>query len=393
MSRISVPQGWLTKEPSGWRAHVNIHVPATTTDNKLTSRVHRSEIIAPLTITKSEAKVLKNQWLLKVLGWRRGVRPDPRTTLTSFAESVYFPEVSKKWKPPTLMNKMCMTRLYILKHLGDKAVEDIGATELQLHLNNLSEQYSRTTLTEIVSNLRGIMKNARKRGYIHDDPTEDLYIPQAKLKPKQWAREDQLAALFDAVSHPMDQCFVACMIFLALRSAEIVGMKWKGFDFDSMTYTVSSTAYRNTVYDNNAKTERSKSPVAIDDLILPYIQAWHRICPDPSPEALVFGHTPIRGKNKGNTVPWTAYDYINQRIRPAAKKAGIDPSVITVQVTRRSAIDSIAANSSLCDAQGLGRHSQATTRNYYLQSVPKDVRDASKARNARILLRTADLAS
>jgi membrane protein CcdC involved in cytochrome C biogenesis len=56
-------------------------------------RVHLSEIIGPRSLTRSEAKSLKNQWVIRQLGSRRGVRPDPCTTVITFAESVYFPEV------------------------------------------------------------------------------------------------------------------------------------------------------------------------------------------------------------------------------------------------------------------------------------------------------------
>jgi integrase len=322
--------------------------------------------------------------VIRQLGRRRGVRPDPRTTLTTFAESVYFPEVQKRWKEPTLVNCTYMTRHYILSEFGDRAIEDIGPTELQLFLNTLAEKYSRGTMRTIHSLLKGLMQHARRRKYIDDDPTEDLYIPRAKKHPKRWADDDQLAALFSAAEDLMDRCFLACAIFMALRSAELFGMQWKGFDFEQLTYTVSSTAYKSILYEDNAKTDSSRQPVPVDELILPYIEAWHRVCPDPSPDALVFPWVPSRGDNMGKTIPWQSYKYINQRIRPLAKKLGIDPTLITNQVMRRTAIDDVAERDSAKDAQGLGRHSQATTRKYYLRCVPKNVREAVRARTASI---------
>jgi integrase len=380
MSRISLPEGWLTREASGWRAHVNIYVSDTANTNSEPDRVHRSEIIGELSLAKAEARILKNEWVKTQVGRHRGVRPDPRTTLTTFAENVYFPEVQGKWKEPTWVNRTYMTRHYILSRFGDRAIEDIGASELQLFLNELATRYCHGTIATILSLLSGLLQHARRRKYIDEDPTEELFLPRAKKPQKRWADDDQLAALFIAAEDLMDKCFLACAIFLALRSAELFGMQWKGFDFEKLTYTVGSTAYKAKLYEDNAKTDSSRQPVPLVDLIVPYILAWHRACPDPSLDALVFPRMPRQGVGKGNTVPWQSYQFINQRIRPLAKRLGIDPKLITSQVFRRSAIDALAVMESAKAAQGLGRHDSETTRKYYLRSVPRNVREAVRAR-------------
>lgn len=385
MSRISIPEGWVTQEPSGWRAHVIIYVSDPSKKNSVPCRVHRSEIICERSVTRKQAKSFKNEWVKKQVGCHRGVRPDPRTTLTTFAENVYFPEAQGKWKEPTWVNRTYMTRHYILSKFGDRAIEDIGPSDLQLFLNELANRYCRGTIATILSLLKGLMQHARRRKYIDEDPAEELFMPQAKEHPKHWADEDQLVALFNAAEDLMDLCFLACAIYLALRSAELFGMQWKGFDFEQLTYTVRSTAYKAKLYEDNAKTDSSRQPVPVPEVILPFIDAWHRACPDPSPDALIFPCMPSRGVNKGKTLPWQSYKYILQRIRPLAKRIGIDPKLITVQVLRRSAIDELAVTDSENAAQGLGRHELKTTKRYYLRSVPKNVRDAVSARAERMI--------
>jgi integrase len=300
---------------------------------------------------------------------------------------VYFPEVQGRWKEPTWVNRTYMTRHYILSEFGGRAIEDIRPSELQMFLNELAfaNGYSRGTIATILSLLNGLMQHAKRRKYIDEDPTEELFMPQAKKPQKHWADDDQLAALFIAAEDLMDRCFLACAIFLALRSAELFGMQWKGFDFEQLTYTVASTAYKAKLYEDNAKTDSSRQPVPVVELILPFIEAWHRACPDPSPDALVFPCMPSHGVNKGKILPWQSYQYINQRIRPLAKKLGIDPKLITSQVFRRSAIDALAVMESAKAAQGLGRHDSDTTRKYYLRSVPKNVREAVRARTESMI--------
>jgi integrase len=395
MSRTSFPRGWVTKEKIGWRAHVNAYVYDPAQQESGPYRAHRSAIIGPRTLSKGEANRLKDQWVMRELGLQRSVRPDSRITLKTFAESVFFFEMEKKWRRPTMLNRYYMTRHYILDKIGDYAIEDITRGQLQIFLNTLADKYARGTMERIISLLKGLFEYATESDYIGKNPAKSVYLPQAKTHPKQWADRKQLANLFGAVTDRMDKCYLACAIFLALRSAELFGMKWKAFNFDELTFRVSSTAYRGVLYDDNAKTDASRKPIPMDELILPFIEEWREVCPDSSPDALVFPCMPSRGRDKGKIIPWRSYEFVNRRIRPLAKLLEIDPSLVTSQVMRRSALDDVAKNYSKGVAQWVARHApenstpgmaqNSTLETHYLDSVPKDVRDAIKTRTAKVL--------
>jgi hypothetical protein len=51
---------------------------------------------------------------------------------------------------------------------------------------------------------------------------------------------------------------------------------------------IHSTAYEGELYCGQVKTDASRSAVPIPDDIMPIVQAWRRVCPDSSPEALMF---------------------------------------------------------------------------------------------------------
>jgi integrase len=276
---------------------------------------------------------------------------------------------------------------YILSRFGDCSIEDIGPHELQLFLNALSEKYSNDNMGLILSLLKDLMEYARRRKYIEDDPAEDLFQPKAQTHPKQWADNRELMILFDAVNDPMDKCYLACAIFLALRSAELFGMRWKDFDFEELTFAVSASAYRGVLYEGVAKTDDSHKPLPLAEEILRSVLRWRDVCPDSSSEALVFPCVPKRGRNKGKATPWKSYEYLNRRIRPLAQQLGINTNQLTNRVLRRTALDDVAKSHSERNAHGLARHTTGgkTLRIHYLHSVPKDVRDAVETRTARLL--------
>jgi hypothetical protein len=55
-------------------------------------------------------------------------------------------------------------------------------------------------------------------------------------------------------------------------------------------------AYEGNLYVGRTKTKQSKAPISVPDQVRPVIEAWKAICPDTSPEALMF---PTFGRGNG----------------------------------------------------------------------------------------------
>jgi len=48
------------------------------------------------------------------------------------------------------------------------------------------------------------------------------------------------------------------------------------------------TAVEGKFYKGRVKSKASRRPIVVPELVRPVIEAWRRICPDASPEALMF---------------------------------------------------------------------------------------------------------
>lgn len=115
------------------------------------------------------------------------------------------------------------------------------------------------------------------------------------------------------------------------------------------------------------------------------IVAWQQVCPDPSPEALMFP-TFERGTRKGQAVPRWGKNSLDGRIRPIPRKLGISDRLVTFHVMRRTLGTHLQHHGTLKDAQGAQRHASIqTTGDVYMQAIEGSVLHALNSRTSEIL--------
>jgi integrase len=194
----------------------------------------------------------------------------------------------------------------------------------------------------------------------------------------------QLAALFAAIVDPMDKCLFAIGVFCALRTAEVFGLIWSSYLVDQ--FRLSSTAWHHELYRDNAKTQPSRNSIPNPELIRPYIVQWQSLCPDTSPDALMFPYTPKWGQYKGQVVPWDSYHFMSTRILPLALELGIPANLVNFQVFRRTAMTELQDYGTIKDLQTLARHATpVTTLGKYIFPITENVRNASNRRTGAVL--------
>lgn len=135
------------------------------------------------------------------------------------------------------------------------------------------------------------------------------------------------------------------------------------------------------------KTEDSRARIPIPDRIRPYIEAWRRVCPDTSPDALMFSTKGLR-KNKGKTVPLRPKNFFKWKVWPYSDKLNISHNLCTFQVFRRTLGTDLQKHGTMKDAQAIWRHKHIkTTAEVYMDHIPESVRKGLDARTNAILAR------
>ena len=89
-------------------------------------------------------------------------------------------------------------------------------------------------------------------------------------------------------------------IFCGPRACEVFGLQWKSWTGAALI--PHGTAHEGKIYPGRLKTRQSRVAIGVPEQVRPVIEAWHKDCPDPSPEALMFA-TFERGDRKGQAVP------------------------------------------------------------------------------------------
>jgi integrase len=320
-------------------------------------------------------------------------RPDESVTFDWFVAEKYLPIRRGRWRPATRQKIEFEINKYMVDKFKNVPLKNIGLFELQILLNGLAEKYSESIVKHAFVNLRSILRMAQKLKFISDNPGEETKMPETREVNRPTMSAEQIMELIDAIEDPHDLCLMSIGLFCATRTSETFGMQWKSYAGDKLV--VHGTPYEGRLYPGKLKTKASRNAVPIPEDIRPIIEAWRELCPDTSPEALMFptyGRVSRTGRRSGRNVPRQAKNFLKWRIWPIAEKFGIPKKLVSFQVMRRTLGTDLQHYGTMKDAQGILRHASIqTTGNVYMQPVPASVMMAINSRTRAILAKRREL--
>jgi integrase len=342
---------------------------------------------------KANTPKWKAEQMLKeiILKETKGVGPTPTlpsddsVTFRWFVRERYIPMRRGSWSPAYRKTNTYNLEHYLIEHFGDLPLRNLSTFEIQVWLNNLAgeKDYSQSVVGSCFSNIRAITHLARKQKFLAEDPGEDVTMPLTKLAEKPVMSLEQSLSLLGAITDLHDLCLMLVGIFSGPRASEAMGLQWKSWTGESLM--PHGTAFEGKLYKGRLKSKASRAPIPVPVPVRPVIEAWRKLCPDPSPEALMFP-TFGRGERKGEAVPREAKNFLTWRIRPVSRKLGIPDHLVTFQVMRRSLGTHLQQHGTLKDTQGVLRHASITTTgNVYVQVVEESVMRAVNSHATAVL--------
>ena len=382
MARPRHQSGWITE--SGRTVYGNFwryFVDSASGEQK------RKHVSLPLgqvgKMKKWEAKEKLKSLIAEDLGPKQSAeRPDPKTTFAWFVKYRYLPMREGRWHQATKEKTTYEIERYLAEHFGDRTIEQVTQFELQIHLNRLAKEFSDSIVRHAFSNIKSIFRTARKLKFIVEDPAEDLLMPDTRVVKKPKVEPRMILDLIESIPHPRDRALLAVGCFCGPRTSENFGLTWKSYADDHLI--VYDTAYEGALCEGKVKTEDSRARIPISHRIRPYIEAWRKVCPNTSPDALMF---PTQGqlKNKGLAVPFRAKNFFRWKVWPISDKLGIPRNLCTFQVFRRTLGTDLKKHGTMKDAQAILRHKHIkTTAEVYMDHIPDSVRKAIDARTEAI---------
>ena len=382
MARPRHQSGWITEHGNKIYGHFWRYVI-----DPVTKRRKRTHASVPLgyigKLKKWEAKEKLKCLIAEDLGPQQATeRLDPKTTFGWFVKHRYLPMREGRWHKATKDKTGYEINRYLGEYFKDRPLGEVTQFELQVHLNKLAQEFSDSIVRHAFSNVKAIFRSARKMKFILEDPAEDLLMPDTRTVKQPKIQPQMILDLIDGVPHPRDRALLAVGCFCGPRTSEDLGLTWKSYGIDH--FTIYDTAYEGSLYVGKVKTEDSRARVPIPQRIRHYIEAWRQICPDTSPDALMFPTSGHR-RNKGKAVPFRAQNFFKWKVWPITDKLGIPRSLCTFQVFRRTLGTDLQQHGTMKDAQAIMRHKHIkTTAEVYMDQIPDSVRKAIDARTDAI---------
>lgn len=358
-------RGYVTPRGKQWYGYYRKVVNDPTTGEQTTVRV---PVILGLKskMSKFEAREALQREITKQVGQPGSptrVMNDGSVTFAWFVENRFLPLKEAAWKEETAKTKTILIQRDLIEPLGEIPLVNFDKFSLQLHLNKLATTRSKDRVLQMRAYLRDIFAEAVDQDFLSKDPARKVKVPtqlrQTDTTSLTW---DQLRSALNALA-PRDRILLELDMTNALRPSELFALKWKCFDREASSMSVTETVYKGNIR-SWGKTKKSLSIIHIPKTLAVNLEAWRSECPDSSPEAFIFAN------QAGNFM-----DTDNYRKRVLHKLArDLKLPKLTFQVIRRTIATLAQKKGTVKDVQGLMRHSRtATTTDVYMQEIPESV--------------------
>jgi integrase len=210
-------------------------------------------------------------------------------------------------------------RDYLIPRWGERLAADIQPIEIQRWLVSLHKQEKRAWTT--VSKIRGIMLRIYKIGLRHGKvDTNPVAHTECRSKSDYKAiivtPAQTFAILQELSGNPLHFTLVLTFAATALRSSEVLALRWSDILWGEGKISITKRWAKGK--DGGTKTAASEGTVPLHPVLAEYLKEWHILTPYPKHSDFVFPSLVAKGK-----VPiWTS-NFVNDYLRPAAKKAGV----------------------------------------------------------------------
>jgi integrase len=317
-------------------------------------------------MSKGEAREALQREITKQMGQAGSanrIMNDGSVTFGWFVRNRFIPLKEAAWKEETAKTKKFLIQRDLIDVLGEVPLVNFDKFSLQLHLNNLASTKSKDRVLQMRAYLRDIFAEAVDQDFLVKDPARKVKVPaQLRDTDTTTLSWDQLRMALNELS-PRDRLLLELDMTNALRPSELFALKWKSFDSEESTMSVTETVYKGKLR-SWGKTRKSLAVIHIPNGLSADLAEWRTQCPDPSPDAFIFSNQDGGFLDTDN--------YRKRVLHKLAKDLGLPK--LTFQVIRRTIATLAQKKGTVKDVQGVLRHSRtATTTDVYMQEIPESV--------------------
>ena len=190
-----------------------------------------------------------------------------------------------------------LLRVHIIPAIGDLALEDVKADDLQRMFNGMDT--SKETKCKVKRLLNQILSVAIEDDFLSKNPLKSsrIKITGTESTTTQTYSVEQMRYIIQHIadlSNPQDRTYLAIQALHPLRLEEVLGLKWGDVDLDGMSLHIRRAVThpsRNKPEIKETKTVSSVRTVGLSALALPYL------APGNVEDFVIGGRTPVSYSN------------------------------------------------------------------------------------------------
>jgi integrase len=210
-------------------------------------------------------------------------------------------------------------KLYIVPRWGEYPLRRVTSVEVEDWLKTL--KLAPGTRTKIRNMMSAIFRHAIRWGWIgqHENPIAFVRCSAKRARTPDTLTAEEFQSLFAALP-ARERAIGAICATTGLRICEVLGLKWEDLDFLEKAANVLRSYVDGAI--GRCKTEVSRQPVPLDDIVIEELLAWRPVCPFATDSDWVFGSERAFGK-----LPVWPDSLRTKILQPAAKRVGITKRV------------------------------------------------------------------
>ena len=266
---------------------------------------------------------------------------------------------------------------WIVPRFGSFRLSEVRTIAIQDWLKGLKRKsgdpLARATKSKIRNIMHALFEHAIRYEFTERNPVTQVRQSAKRETVPEILDASELGSLLSYLGH-RERAMVLVDAASGLRRSELFALKWGDIDFEQKQANVTRSIFFNTKREKvgRCKTEASRKPVPLDDVLLEELLLWRKHCEYRTAEDWVWASPMTRG-----LWPIRPETIVLHYIRPAAKKAGIKKQ-IGWHTFRHSLSSLLRSNGEdIKVVQELMRHANSKiTLDIYTQALSPNKREA-----------------
>ena len=243
--------------------------------------------------TKKEAEAFLHQ---KVSDDILGVRQPEDIIFKDYTEEWFTNYAKSRVKPSTLQSYRYIVDFHLIPAFGVMHLKHITAIKIDGLIAEVSKKRKPKTVNNILILLKTMLKYAKRRGYLRDNPALDVDNVRLEHREMDFLNPTEIGLLLKHSYEPFKTVFLTAAL-TGMRRGELLALQWGDIDWHSNTIFVRRSLYwkvkKNAKNEGpryefvSPKSERSERAIIMSPALKEALEIHRLTCPVSSHD-LVF---------------------------------------------------------------------------------------------------------